>query len=137
MWNDDSIKVELLDAHKSFVHMAIISSGRICLFKAVYASPKEHLRKRLWPVLESLQDGLPWVLMGDFNCVLRSDERSSSNGISECFANWVLHQGLIDLGFVGINSLGGMGEWWRTGGWHASTEPCVMLTGDAASQRPL
>lgn len=38
--------------------------------------------------------------MGEFNCVLQGVVRSSGSGVSECFANWVLQQGLIDLGFT-------------------------------------
>lgn len=39
--------------------------------------------------------------MGDFNCVLKTEERSSGRGVSEIFASWVSLKGLIDLGFSG------------------------------------
>lgn len=43
----------------------------------------------------------PWVLMGDFNYVLASDEMSSATGASNRFASWVERRALVDLGFVG------------------------------------
>lgn len=33
--------------------------------------------------------GCPWVLVGDFNCVLQVDERSSKKGESSSFQDWV------------------------------------------------
>lgn len=39
--------------------------------------------------------------MGDFNCVLKGDERSFGVGASGSFANWVIERGPIALGFSG------------------------------------
>lgn len=46
-------------------------------------------------------EGCPWILLGDFNCVLKGDERSSGAGVCKGFANWVMKNGLIDLGYTG------------------------------------
>lgn len=43
----------------------------------------------------------PWLVMGDFNCILKGEEQSSGSDVSKCFANWVLQRGLIDLDFSG------------------------------------
>lgn len=39
--------------------------------------------------------------MGDFNAILRADERAPSGRVSTCFADWVNEEGMIDLGFQG------------------------------------
>lgn len=104
LWNEDAIRIELRNVHKSFIHVAINPSSRGCwLFTATYASPIAHIRNELWPVMNDLQIDHPWLLMEDFNYVLKGSERSFGSGISENFANWVLQRGLIDLGFSGHN----------------------------------
>lgn len=48
-------------------------------FTAVYGSPKDHLRHKLFSGLSPLHVSLntPWLLLGDFNCVLALDETTS------------------------------------------------------------
>lgn len=102
LWNNDAIEVELLSVHKSYIHVAIESANtRRWHFTAVYASPKAHIRKLLWPELDALHTGDLWMLMGDFNCVLKCEERNTGSGVSESFAKWVTQRGLIDLGYSG------------------------------------
>lgn len=43
----------------------------------------------------------PWLILGDFNCVLHDEERSSRKGASTSFQKWVCHEGLLDLGYAG------------------------------------
>lgn len=52
-------------------------------------------------MLDSLDGNLPWVLVGDFNCILLADELSPSLGASSSFRTWVDRNALIDLGYVG------------------------------------
>lgn len=42
----------------------------------------------------------PWCVMGDFNAVLSSDERSLKGKASACFRDWVNNRGMI--GFQGV-----------------------------------
>lgn len=42
-----------------------------------------------------------WVLVGDFNCVLKADEWSSGVGVSTSFIDWEDRRGLIDHGYSG------------------------------------
>src|SRR3954469_5807662 len=44
------------------------------------------------------------------NCVLKGDERSSGSSVSEGFAEWMMKNGLIDLGYVGQKF-----SWWHGG----------------------
>lgn len=44
---------------------------------------------------------MPWVIIGDFNCVLLAEERSSRSAVSSSFKSRVDSNGLIDLGYFG------------------------------------
>lgn len=96
------IGVELLAANRLFLHMEVrLANGRRWALMAVYASPKASVRQYLWRRLEELEVELRWVLIGDFNCILWSEERSSKTGVSSSFKDWVDRNGLIDIGYVG------------------------------------
>ncbi|XP_019197687.1 PREDICTED: uncharacterized protein LOC109191482 [Ipomoea nil] len=77
------------------------------LFSVVYGSPNAHLRKKLFADLtsDSHHPDIPWLVVGDFNSVLSSDETSSPENFSinrsSDFKNWIFREGLIDLGFTG------------------------------------
>lgn len=42
------------------------------------------------------------MLVGGFNCVLRGEERSSGQGVSSSFVDWVQQRDLIDIRFFGL-----------------------------------
>lgn len=67
----------------------------------MYASPQPSTRKFLWDKLDALAVEIPWALIGDFNCILTVEERSSSSGVPSSFQSWVYRNGLVELGFVG------------------------------------
>lgn len=80
------IGVRLKVAHKFFLHMEISSTnGQTWALTAVYVSPKTNVRQFLWNKLDELNEGVPWVLIGYFNCVLLVEERSSMSGVSSSF----------------------------------------------------
>lgn len=67
----------------------------------MYASPTLSIRRHLWARLNQLyMEGLS-LLIGDFNCVLKGKERSTGDGVSTSFVNWMNQRGLLDLGFSG------------------------------------
>lgn len=47
--------------------------------------PPPNLRKFLWEQLEDLDTSSQWMFIGDFNCVLVDEERTSKRGPSTCF----------------------------------------------------
>ncbi|GER27612.1 AGC (cAMP-dependent [Striga asiatica] len=61
----------------------------------VYASPNPTTRHSLWPELRQLATriNVPWLIGGDFNCILRQAERRggaiSRNNISADFSDWL------------------------------------------------
>lgn len=78
--------------------VATLIRGRRWLFTTVYAIPRANVRRHLSLNLNELYIGDPWLVMGDFDCILK--ERSLGSGVSDSFANWVVQRGLIDLGFI-------------------------------------
>lgn len=56
LWDGDSVKIELLNVHESFIHVEVNpQSSESWIFTAIYASPNAYIRKELWPVLDELQ----------------------------------------------------------------------------------
>ncbi|KAL2930260.1 Rho guanine nucleotide exchange factor 37 [Bienertia sinuspersici] len=87
-WNPQSFKVKILDKTAEIIHCVLQPSGGpnefYCTF--IYAFNEATKRERLWQKLCELklrQKG-PWVLMGDFNVVMNSEERIGSNVRSKC-----------------------------------------------------
>ncbi|KAM1512919.1 hypothetical protein ACFX1Z_024417 [Malus domestica] len=54
------------------------------IFSVAYGSPNISKRQCLWKTLDLIYDNstLPWLVAGDFNCVLFADERYEGNPIS-------------------------------------------------------
>lgn len=77
-----------------------LANRRQWVLTAVYASPQENIFQFLWEKLDALEMGVPWLLIGDFNCVLRVEERNSKIRASSSFRSWVDRNELIDLGFM-------------------------------------
>lgn len=86
------------------------------MLTALYASPQPSIRRYVWDQLEALERGLPWMIVGDFNCVLLDEERSSKIRASGLFQNWVRDNGMIDMGFFAPNTHGDMAIAQRPGG---------------------
>lgn len=73
----------------------------------VYPSPNRILGRRLWEDLCSAKLGLegPWLVLGDFNSVISSEEVSCPETFSQqcCheFVDWIFGEELVDLGWDG------------------------------------
>lgn len=59
----------------------MLPGGWHWLLTAVYGSLNASVGKHIW---DMWVEG-PWMLVGDFNCVIRGDERSSGTGASYSF----------------------------------------------------
>lgn len=74
---------------------------------AVYAAPTASRRSGLWGRLKEVIEGVegPVVIGGDFNTIVRLDERTGGNGRlstdSLAFGEWINDLSLIDMGFRG------------------------------------
>lgn len=89
LWDGDSIQVSPRYIYHQFIHMEVVSGRRRRWeFSAVYASPQAFLQRDLWNALNHIFVDVAWVLVGDFNCVLKPEERSSEGGVSSRFVDW-------------------------------------------------
>lgn len=76
----------MLLTNKYVRHLEVRSAReRLWDLMAVYASPNSSIQTYLWGNLDEIKSDNPWLVMGDFNCVLRGDERSSGVGVSSAF----------------------------------------------------
>ncbi|KAL2938007.1 LINE-1 retrotransposable element ORF2 protein [Bienertia sinuspersici] len=83
-WNPNSFTVGLEQMTDQIIHCVIKPSGGLeeffCTF--IYAHNDAKLRDSLWETLSKLNSKLrgPWLMMGDFNCVINIEERIGSAG---------------------------------------------------------
>lgn len=81
---------------RNLVSMDVVSTSKYCvvlkvnprspnpwLLSVVYGSPQERFRDELWEELRAINNAteLPWCVLGDFNAVLHSHEKSGGWGI--------------------------------------------------------
>lgn len=73
----------------------------------VYAAPSASRRSGLWGQLKTVIENIdgPLIIGGDFNTIVRLDERTGGNGQlsvdSLAFGEWINELSLIDMGFKG------------------------------------
>ena len=88
---------------------SIINKGKdgAWRFTGFYGEPVTHLRHEAWAKLRLLNSrfNLPWLCAGDFNKILRSNEKHGGSMRSQphmqLFRDVIDECGFIDLGFVG------------------------------------
>ncbi|XP_026451799.1 uncharacterized protein LOC113352157 [Papaver somniferum] len=72
---------------------------------AVHASFDLVARRRLWRQLGLGFISIPWLVLGDFNCVLRLDEKNGGRTIKEIYMNefgsWISDNGLVEADVIG------------------------------------
>jgi hypothetical protein len=100
------INVEIIDFQ--FIHLQIaFMTGISWKFTAVYASPKEDLRKEMWLKLKHIGQTMleGWMIAGDFNDIATQDEKKGGAPVSlrKCnnFLDNINECKLIDLGAIG------------------------------------
>lgn len=87
MWDAEDVNLELKYRDREFLHLLMkLGDGVEWTLTAVYAHPNPSIRKYLWGRLSEVEINKPWVLIGDFNCVLVEEERSSNSGVFK--AGW-------------------------------------------------
>lgn len=65
------------------VHFSVASRDRKeWKLTAIYTSPMVSKIKELWGKLDEMVIERPWVLIGDFNFVLKAEERCFTRGVS-------------------------------------------------------
>lgn len=130
IWNPETVSVTKLHATKQAIHYNIRCKTSNCsfLFTAIYGYWNKISRKPLWESFyhNSLNWTEPWLIAGDFNVILKPDERHSKKTVRasdvEDFNNFC-----NDLGFVDTSSHGVHFTWNNKKGDQRSKIDRVMV----------
>ncbi|XP_019094473.1 PREDICTED: uncharacterized protein LOC109129898 [Camelina sativa] len=107
LWRESVGRVEVLASTDQFIHAQIQKEEETVNLVVVYAAPTVSRRSGLWEKLSGVIRGVvgPLIIGGDFNTILRLDERTWGNGRlsadSLAFGQWISDLALIDMGFKG------------------------------------
>ena len=107
LWRSEIGELEVVESSDQFIHAKIGSGTEVINVIAVYAAPTPSRRSGLWAALKEVINNVvgPVFIGGDFNTIVRLDERSGGNGrLSEdslTFGDWINEMSLIDMGFSG------------------------------------
>ena len=109
LWNTDRVDLALLASTEQEIHaeVKVRFTNTSWLFSAVYASPRNAERQVLWNNLMSVADlhNLPWVIAGDFNEPLLSEDKFGGRVVSVnrslLFKECLDKCNMVDIGFVG------------------------------------
>ena len=107
LWKSEVGEVEIVDHADQFIHAKVTKEQVSLHLIVVYTAPTVSRRSGLWTQLSEVMGRIvgPLVVGGDFNTIVRLDERSGGNGQlsqdSLAFGDWINGQSLIDMGFRG------------------------------------
>ena len=107
LWRDQAGVLTVLESSDQFVHARVVIGVEIIHLIAVYAAPTVSRRSGLWGQLKRVMENIddPVLVGGDFNTILRLDERTGGNGRlssdSLAFGDWINELALVDMGFRG------------------------------------
>ncbi|XP_026399735.1 uncharacterized protein LOC113295618 [Papaver somniferum] len=92
----DSIRPSILNRSKHAISIEV-DGVRVSF---VHASYVQVTRRRLWHQINLQDDSIPWLVMGDFNCFLRLDEKKGgleprTSAINE-FSDWLDDNNLFE-----------------------------------------
>ena len=120
LFDPKRIRLETMELHPQVIHCRVFCmvSSTSFLLSFVYAFNSIGARRGLWEEL-SVWGGScvePWMLMGDFNSILRQDERVGGNSVSHYqtgdFAECCDGLGLTDLQYTGCHLTWSNGTVW-------------------------
>ena len=106
-WNP-GIHVQPLCLHQHWIHLAIsFGSQELVYIIGIYGPPKPHDRDQLWEFLVTMSRSIskPWLLLGDFNQILRPEDKYSSCSNlykADAFQTTINRCGLLELKSYGL-----------------------------------
>ncbi|KAI9108207.1 hypothetical protein K1719_020690 [Acacia pycnantha] len=107
LWNLEELIMDVKMLDEQFIHCSLSLGGKKMLFTAIYASPNETRRNRIWDMLYNISTEIsdPWLLAGDFNEIKTPLEQKGGGRICEArcrkFRDWIEDCNLIDLNTQG------------------------------------
>ncbi|KAI9125699.1 hypothetical protein K1719_003117 [Acacia pycnantha] len=103
LWNLEELVVDVILLDEQFIHCNLCLEGKKMAFTAVYASPNETRRHRIWDILYnySTDSHVPWLLAGDFNEIKSPLEQKGGGRVNEAwcrkFKDWIQDCNFIDI----------------------------------------
>ncbi|XP_056688453.1 uncharacterized protein [Spinacia oleracea] len=76
-WNPSSFTVSILSVTSQLIHCSVqvVGSSQKFFCTFIYAFNESHKRLELWKDLKTLYTQDPWIVCGDFNCIMAAEER--------------------------------------------------------------
>ncbi|XP_026378660.1 uncharacterized protein LOC113273107 [Papaver somniferum] len=101
LWSEDIEEPVVLN----MTRQAITVKTEGVFISCVHASYTQVFRRILWSQLSVVDSTTPWLVIGDFNCVLRNDEKKGgrdvlTSSINE-FSDWMEENGLFEADSLG------------------------------------
>ncbi|XP_026438062.1 uncharacterized protein LOC113336627 [Papaver somniferum] len=105
LWRNTLLRPDILSTSKQAITVNFVGD----FITAVHASYNPVVRKRLWRQLGLGFISIPWLVLGDFNCVLRLEEKKGGRPIKEVYMNefrsWISDNGLVEVDAIGFMQL--------------------------------
>lgn len=108
-WNPISVDIQVLDASPQAIHCRVtckVTSNIFCL-SFIYGFNSMISRRQLWSSISNFAINCsgPWILMGDFNCVMKESEKVNGRAVSSYdikdFVDCCIISGLLDMPSAG------------------------------------
>ena len=105
LWNDIRVNLKVVASSRYSITIVIAEGSQFWVLTVVYASPNPAVRNSMWGYLNTTRRCFkgPWVVMGDFNEIVSSDEKRGGRGCFSKigFSDWISDNRLLDMGFIG------------------------------------
>ncbi|XP_074289220.1 uncharacterized protein LOC141614370 [Silene latifolia] len=106
IWKNSALSVKVLDMSSQWIHLLVSKGKDLMEVTFVYGFNHTAQMVPLWDLLEKqVNCGLPWLVLGDINCVRSTEERISSdppNVVSmDNFNDAIANSGLVELKTIG------------------------------------
>lgn len=106
LWKNTLVRPQIISSSSQAITVDIDNN----LITAVHASHNPVARNSLWKQLGLGTIPIPWLVVGDFNCILRLDEKKGGRIIKEVYMN-AFRSCISDNGLVEAVSLGKKFTW--------------------------
>ncbi|XP_060189094.1 uncharacterized protein LOC132618052 [Lycium barbarum] len=81
-WQPQIFEMDIEMVTKQLIHSKVThkGTGRTMIITMVYGFNDQAMRRSLWDAIQQINDRItgPWGIMGDFNCILKQEERLGS-----------------------------------------------------------
>ena len=132
IWKNDRVDLQILECLEQVIHCIVtckVTNSKFCI-SFVYACNTMVGRRPLWENLGRFNVSLndPWLLLGDFNNVLKIDEKSIGLPITPDEI-WDFQQCCNKLGIVDTSSSGAYLTWTNNTTWSKLDRAMVNKNG--------